>query len=389
MRRICVAIGPWQIIMLAAALEQRDHDLSARSRPVGDSEDYLILYDSNPVSDAFRQAMMEVAACVRPWAKVIWAGDLLESQRVFGHSNWQEYRAEVRARVAVTEADELWVGKLTTCPEHIISDFFPGAPVYVYEDGFGSYVPHRPHVDQLTGECRPWRERAVKAAKRFVEDWIPSRRHLHVSPRYIRRCKGVYGFIAHEVPVPEPLDNLPLSLISKDVLFNVLARCHTLPDVVQAGDSDDLPKSCALMLPQTFYKWRIITREQEVDIYKRVISGLLDQGHIVLWKEHPRADMPFYPEMEAAFGKGQVRAVSLPFTLPIEFVAPHLNINAWVAAGSSSLYYLSRLYGLPAYTFADEVIPYLTGNARRLAEITATLVPPVSQIATPMARGAR
>jgi hypothetical protein len=368
--------------MLSAALLQ--HSLEGQGDEEG-AEEWLILYEPRGASDELKATMFEVARRVRTWKRIIWAADELGAAMgtvgTFRQKEFHYLCDQLKILIGVDRADEIWCTQHPGYAERLISDLFPDAKVYLYEDGFLTYVPYVPYVDKTTGGRYGMPIRMAKQLKAYLDGFIPSKRFYHNSSRYLNRIANQYLFIANDIPVPSPYSSYNHCLIKPDVLCNVLSTCASLPDVVSATNSVlDPAGRYAMVMSQTFYKSGMLTWDQEASVYEKITSGLVASGYKVLWKEHPRSDRPFYTRVEAVIGKENISLSSLPYTLPIECIAPHVKIDAWLASGSSSLYYLSRVYGAATFTFADEMIPYLVGNHRIINQMTTSLVPLASNL---------
>ena len=135
-----------------------------------------------------------------------------------------------------------------------------------------------------------------------------------------------------------------------------------------------------LVLGQSLYRWDVLTREQELAVYRQVIDTILAKGYNVLWKEHPRVLEPFFPELAANAAPGRLRELDLPFALPVELVADRLRLAGCVAGISAALFYLPRLYDIPAYTFADDLSFFMTGQWALQNEMVRRSVPPLGAL---------
>jgi hypothetical protein len=127
-------------------------------------------------------------------------------------------------------------------------------------------------------------------------------------------------------------------------------------------------------------------------VYQGAVDALLAKGYNVLWKEHPRVLEPFFPGLVDATarrrgGQGDeqggtpgLRELDIPFALPVELVAGRLGLAGCVAGISAALFYLPRLYDVPAFTFAGDLSPFMTRHWAVQNEMVANTVPPLSAL---------
>jgi hypothetical protein len=71
MIRVCFTIGTWQLVTLAAALQQVSDDNKASSI-AAEYEDYLVVYETGGVPDTFKQTLQEMAEAIWPWKRIVW-----------------------------------------------------------------------------------------------------------------------------------------------------------------------------------------------------------------------------------------------------------------------------------------------------------------------------
>nr|WP_246294671.1 alpha-2,8-polysialyltransferase family protein [Schlegelella koreensis] len=336
--------------------------------------------------------MHELAAVAWPWQRVIDAFEFFPCvrrrirQREFGR-----LVAELRARLGLERIDEVWLCWTTRAPEKLILDAYPEARIAVYEDGLFSYLP-LPLTPPEPPGARAWlRERldAWRPVRRFrrYKDWL--------DPRHAARFSGAWMVLADLAPAPGALSHMPRHAIGDAALRETLDACSRI------GAAASMPlapseRPRVLVLGQSLSRWNAVTRADELALYRSVIGRVLARGYDVWWKEHPRVQQPFFDELNEGREAGRVHRLDLPFALPVELVAGRLDLAACVAGISTALFYLPRLFGTPAYTFADELAPMLSTGwvawreqndlvRSRVAPLDA--LPPASSIAA--ARPAR
>ena len=186
------------------------------------------------------------------------------------------------------------------------------------------------------------------------------RRHKSwLDPRHAERLSGAYLVLTDVAPLPEAFAHAPCHTVEARYLRKTLSSCAALPRVADFA-APDAGGPRVLILGQSLSRWEVLTRAQEVAIYRQVVDTILANGYDVLWKEHPRTQESFFPDLAGNVAPGRLQELDLPFALPVELVADRLGLSACVAGISTALFYLPRLYGIPAYTFADDLAPFMT-----------------------------
>ena len=180
-------------------------------------------------------------------------------------------------------------------------------------------------------------------------------------------------------PPPQVLEHVPRHAVAPERLRAVLAACRRLP-AVAAYALPTLPRPAVLVLGQTLSRWGALSRADELAIYDEAIALIVGRGYDVWWKEHPRAQEPFFADLAAHAPAGRVREVDLPFALPVELVAERMGLAACVAGISTAIFYLPRLYGIPAFTFADALARVLDGRWALQNDLVRRAATPLSQL---------
>ena len=103
-------------------------------------------------------------------------------------------------------------------------------------------------------------------------------------------------------------------------------------------------------------------RELEVNLYRAALTEVMDKGYRVWWKDHPRQEDSIFDDLTVYFGD-RLKRLHFVDQLPIELALSALRFERCVGLTSSSLFYLPKLFGTKAYTFADKLLPLV--SARR------------------------
>jgi hypothetical protein len=136
-----------------------------------------------------------------------------------------------------------------------------------------------------------------------------------------------------------------------------------LPTLRQATASPKLERPAALMLGQCLARSGLIELKDEIDVYRRCVAAVIEKGYSVLWRDHPRTHSPYFDCLGDIAGPDRLRRLDVPDGYPVEIFAPQLGLAACVAGVTSATLYLKGLYGIPGYSFADELCPYFRNDA--------------------------
>lgn len=406
MIRVCFALGTWQIATLAAGLRQSAHeDGGSDGGPGGGAaahEDYLVLYEPAGASDALQSAMRSVAEAVWPWKRIVPAFDLLSVRRRLTQKTFGALLERVRERIGLSRADELWLCWLNRPTEKLILEAYGEARAVLYEDGLTTYLPVP--VAEGFGERRrlPFPLGALARVGSRFTDALDERRPVRrfrrhkgrLDPRHRERLSDAYLVLADSLAVPEAFARASCHVVESRQLRETLDACGSLPNVSAGAAPLHRPgeRHRVLVLGQSLYRWRVLSRDDELAVYRHIVAALLAKGYDILWKEHPRVQEPFFSQLAAdtgpeggggaTVGPPRMQEVDLPFALPVELVAGRMGLSACVAGISAALFYLPRLYDIPAYTFADDLAPFLVKQWRLQNEMVRDSVPALDTMPT-------
>ena len=384
--RVGFALGSWQVVALAAGLAEAD----ARAAPGRACEDHLVLYETVAVSDALKAAMREVGAAVRPWRSIVDAFDLLASvRRRIGQRELEALIGRLRRHLGLARIDELWLCWLTRPPEKLVAEAWPEARIHFFEDGLFSYLPQRPTPVEPPPASLPWPSRWLARLRDGFDARRPVRRFRRyrswLDPRHAGRVDAAWMLLADLWPPPAELAAVPWHTVAPERLRATLAACCNLADV--AGfHPEPLQRPAFLVLGQTLSRWGVLTRAEELAVYAGAIATAIERGYDVWWKEHPRAQESFFADLAAAAPLGRLRELALPFALPVELVAERLQLAGCTAGVSTAIFYLPRLYGIAAFTFADALAPFMKDRwalQNELVRRSATALSELPFAATP------
>ncbi|MEJ8835708.1 polysialyltransferase family glycosyltransferase [Ramlibacter sp. AN1133] len=367
-RRLLIAVGPWQLVTLAAAVKQVN---------VPEACDVLILQESYSPTPQLKDAMHAIAVALFPDAKVVPVFDSLAACRLKTISGPQPILNEIRA--ACGEApSEIWMAKLNHQPERFILEAYPEAPITLYEDGTGTFVD----VPVLgPGPIRAMAGRTLRAfglRPQVVDVGDGS----YLATRHYQRLTRAVLYLQRDLQLPEYLKDRQVISIGDDILRSRIAACAQVPTLRVATASSRLRRPIVLMLGQCMARSGLIELKDEIEIYRRSVAAVLEKGYSVLWRDHPRTHQPYFDLMGDIAEPDRLQRLQAPDGYPVEIFVPHLGLSACIAGVSSAILYLKDLYGIPGYSFADDLRPYLKidANFRLIQQQMAAHVAALSQL---------
>lgn len=349
-RRLFITVGPWQLVTLAAAAKQLDVQVGA--------DDVLILQESYSPTPQLKEAMHAIAAALFPSAKVVPVFDSLAADRLKTISDAQPMLDEIRATCGEAPS-EIWMPKLNHQPERFILEAYPEAPITLYEDGTGTFVD----VPVLgPGLIRALAGRTLRALglKLQVSDVGDG---AYLAARHYQRLTRAILYLQRDLQLPEYLKDKQVISIGDDVLRSRIAACAQLPMLREATAPSKLQRPIALMLGQCMARSGLIELKDEIEIYRRSAAAVIEKGYSVLWRDHPRTHHPYFDSLGDIAEPDRLRRLEVPSGYPVEIFVPHLGLSACIAGMSSAILYLRDLYGIPGYSFADDLRPYLKSGA--------------------------
>lgn len=380
MIRICLALGPWQIIMLSAALQQAFNNCPSQEK----TKNILVLYGIK-LTNELKDSMQTVANLVGEWEQIIWADDLLNCELDKSKQGFNKTVNSLQKRIGIKKAEEIWLCKLTSYSEKLVVEAYQDAKIIIYEDGLHTYVPLNTKKKNLIGFLQ--NKEPISIVKNYLKQYFNQKiswRRVYksqFSSEHIHRLSGLYLYIAKDVPMMGAYSKAPQFLIEDETLRDTISSCNSLYTIekteanILAGKDKQV-----LVLGQCFARSGLMNFNEELHIYSQVVETLLEKGYIVLWKDHPRVTEPFFPKLVEKFSSVSVKEPQLSFTLPVEFIAYKLGISACISGFSSSLFYLNRLYGINTYTFAKYLSPYFKNDFSFMVDITNKKIPLFSEI---------
>lgn len=368
--------------MLNAALGQRMR-MPKGGGPSPDTN--ILVYYHRVLSPPLIALMDQMSADVETWHLRKTLHDLLSIRQLRAAASWNGLLKKVRARIGCPRVDELWMTSISDWPEAALAGAYPEAAVVQYEDGLNVYfgeaeqsVPKAPKTRLLFSRADRqvlWR----RFGKYFpcvnpLNIWIALRSARKLSERVHERHLYLGQWLEPR-PTPRPC---VLHLVSSEALRENIAKVSSFPEEEKLKN---LPARAVVVIGQNFSDGTQMNRADELGVYRKVVEGLVGKGYSVVWKDHPRCLRPFHPDLIREFGPDQVSAFPGLSALPLEIsVQGMAHPPMFVGGLSTSLFYLSHLYGCKVFQFADLMLPFLGGEYRPMAVYVAGHIPGVSQI---------
>lgn len=382
MKRLIHATGTWQIIMAASALRQE----AALSDRV--SKDYLVL-SAPRLFDEIKQIMLQIASAVWSWQAIIWAEDLLDNNLPnFDRINFPSHLQAFRERVAVKKFDELWVCKLPAKAEKIIVETYASASIVIYEDGLQSYVPYDNwslfERQTLSDPKKLKTNLAHRVKGKLGGDFRCINHYRCICLNHINRISKVYFFLGRHIPVPIYFKARLKQIENQFILQNLEAIYNSSKmQFAQILEQQAQSKNLFLVLGQCFSEWKLLSWEEELEIYSKIFSILTEHNFTLLWKEHPRMTQPFYKELTSRYSAINPLELNLHFSWPIELFVKPLNLVGCVSITSTSLFYLKDLFDIPTYTFAtDKLESFINPDFFYMSKFVSDSIAPFELIST-------
>ena len=188
--------------------------------------------------------------------------------------------------------------------------------------------------------------------------------------------------LADMLPVPKRFRSAQVVRIAVDAarLFAADARQQLTEPLSSPTSGDSARPGGILFLPQCFHVGGQMSWEQECDVYVDVCRQLVDWGHPVVWKEHPKCSRPFLPQILQRVPSVASMQSGLPNEWPVEVHASLLGVDSCLSATSTSLFTLRNGWGLPTYTCVDRVRPFLIGADRDVARLVKRHIPSMERL---------
>jgi hypothetical protein len=325
-----------------------------------------------------RRRMEEMARVFDCFDAIVWIDDLVRDVTLLTNVELGERKDLLRARVGAAEPIELWSGNPSAAQDGFVFDCYPRSKIILFEDGLWSYAA-------------PWAEgslvRRVAVTGRAICKWSAGdprlgayllQRGIAVVGRPFRKPSAVYLVLARRLGVPRPYRGLTRE-VEPAMLRDVL---RAVPPESTPERPPDSRRRRALVLSGSYSFWSAMSRDDEIDLYARVLRRLASAGYELWWKEHPRSLEPFLPAIRRRLPHLDVRSYGADGTLPIERALLLDPVELVVAGTSTSLLYVPLVSDgrIPVASFAEWVRPFVRDVRLRIVDMVQGSVPSLDSL---------
>jgi hypothetical protein len=371
--RICVCLGVWQLITLAASLAtHRGWDGTAdRLRTT------LVLSAPKP-TESLRSMMDRMSQRIDHFDRVCWIDGLVPGFEATTDNDYSDRLARLRDRLGISRPAELWLANPGDRHEQFVHEGYPDAPLIIYEDGLHTY-------SAPWSESASWGQRTRVTARHLLHrvrgdadariEILLKRTRLLWQP--VRRPRAAYLILAPSLGIPIPYEDIvrtvdPATLGA--VIRSIDPGDHSLPSTSNTRQ--------ALVLGSTYSFWKAMTRDQETQLYADHLEKLHRAGYRVWWKEHPRTAEPFLPELRRRLPEVPLDPYALDSTIPLEIALSANPVDLIVAGTSTGLLYAPLLFGsqVRVASFAEAVRPFVGGVRLRTIDLVLSAVPRLEDV---------
>ncbi len=368
MKKSCVAIcnGPWQMILALASLMTR-HGTSAPERSF-----HLVCLTKGLESNA-TTALKQLSSQLSWWSTV-------HSVNTDGKaSDFNSCAKTITNQLNTLRVDELWIPTATKFEFTYFLDNFRDANCYIYEDGISSGDPHfvtgRDNPEPNAEACRLLRRtyRSLMASLRIAPYYEKSRNrlsHLNAIQKGFQTC-----YLS--TPLAAAVRDFPYRVreIDSQHIFDILTQLKL--NVAQYS----IPLNAHWILDGNLSWQKLLSFEQELEVYCRLITYFHERREAVVWKPHPRSKSRL---TEAILDKSHGEVCVVPESasgLPVELFYSNCRPQSVIGFSSTSLLNAS-MYGINAFTLLRDITSLNNENrpgsyARKLCE---TNVAPIQNL---------
>jgi len=350
---LCLASGPWQLIVLAAALHTRD---KLSKGLLASSAQLVITY--KPDQANLMEWMKAHAQLLYPWSDVVSIDQTtIECDPQIWPQPIKTLTERVRNAVGIDRAVNIWVDYLPALINRLFLEAYPTAHVMIYEDGLALYYHYVMESQEISRRFLPWRRwKALLKGTWRVQCQSHRLLTYTIPPFYSKRIDAIWHILGDVLPIPSISKGRPMK-IDHEVLREQLA---CIRNVMSGYIPHAQIQKEVILLPQYFSAWGYMSSEAEVGLYEEVVDNLIEAGYSVLWKDHPRETRPLGSIIAHRF-TSNFRIAQMPKEVPIDVFMAEGGWMACISACSSSLYYARYLHHIPAYTFAASALARISG----------------------------
>lgn len=370
--RFAFVNGIWQLCMVVAAFTQEQ-----QNNPHLYYRDYLILYTRKTSNQKLVDFVETISEKFWNWQGVIrvdwttseWNQKLNKDK----YSSVQQILDKFKI-ASPSLVDEICLCKIQFLDERLCADIFDKAKILLYEDGLHTYAQTQ-YLIELPSVDLTHPKTTVAKYKNLVKGLIVNQfdwQHQGVKRNHVKRIKKFYSVLGGEISVSSVLSKIPVESIEPSLLKNLFLelnhrlQCQFYPEISKHNSKT------ALLLGSNLSHIHYFPRQAEVSAFAHIIQQLTEKGYKIFWKEHPRNQKPLFEDIKQLIPSENIVYIEGEQKIPIEILISENKIDICCSTLSSSLFYLRYIYGIKTITCVRPLLQFLTGDFRKLAELTLT-----------------
>ncbi|WP_313098789.1 polysialyltransferase family glycosyltransferase [Epilithonimonas sp.] len=247
----------------------------------------------------------------------------------------------------------LWIGKLFSSEAKVIVNKYASLPIILFEEGLHSYIEPKKFslVNNFFRGQYSFRYKLAITLRYFLG------KNLLISDRNFSHLV----FSEHEKKIKKKYFLLPLVKEDKQVIVNneyltfIIDKIKDLQKQAFLINSD---KPTVLIVGQCFSNYDLLSFEEELALYLKLIDVYLKKDYNVIWKGHPRAKQ--FDEKIKSIYKDVIDILE-DSPLPLEVFTLNKDLIELSGVSSSSLLYNEILFNKKttqiAYMISNKVDP--------------------------------
>ena len=301
MNRLVFSNGVWTSIVVSSILQNKMSN---------EDNNFLCGYFKNSL-ESLREHNFSFAKSLIPYKHRI---NFLDYKKLF-FFNAKQFKEDLYN----IEINEIYLPvNSTTCKRYkVLKKIYPSANFYFYEEGLMSYI--KPLIDRKLRKIMAKTTNYYLLYKPSIHDFLKN------------NCK-----------------NIVFTQIDKSSLLSIIALSNSKMNLETI--EQDPNKKYALILPQYYYENKLHKLNKLIFQYKDHIESLIQEGYIVLFKDHPKAKNSFYHSLSACFSEKDFILLTNSSKYPVEILINSMKIDVVFSVYSTSLFTLKYLFAKKTFT---------------------------------------
>lgn len=343
--RLFVVAGSSQLLFLSAAL-LKNKEIEA------DAFKDSLVFSGKGVDKKRRLISDNIAKKVWEWNTTVW----LEDVDYYNTSNQIKLLEQQFAHV-----DEIWVCMPYAGVELNLSIAFPTSKIIYFDDGLGSYILPNTLKEYLRKPSFIKKKLSLyfKRSKNALKNMLKFKSIGWPAFNYHYRYMVFSEFHQNK--------NLPSRhvIVGWSYLKTQLLKCK-----IDINSKLQLKsQNTCLILGQYFSLFGYINREEELQHYSKLCKNLESQGYAILWKEHPKNSKPFYKDLQKEISSILNLNDYYDDAIPVELIVSNLDLQLYMAATSTSLIILDKVFNYNICSSAPLIEHHMVGADKVVANL--------------------